>query len=400
MKLPGFYDDTEWWKLVEEADSPPLPDLVECPSCSAQNPQNYDICMVCGNILIGKNCINPECSETIAQSANSCAHCGMSQIPEVLEPWTCMVCHKRNVADHEVCTSCGQPKGTENTLSREYLVNNSNKSGELSLPGCSIILADGSYSQPIDIDTYITRHSISSNIQDELVPLVVFKCEKIEVFVDTSHPLFKIYHQSPEQLIASEVALYIYDANRRLCSQEFQGKHTLANLQWTILNTRWSTVLEDSTERVKEGIRTFFRVLKNQLPNILRDMSGDFFEEMTDIQKKTLVDNLLDHGQDIGKIGEMKESGQYLYYIDEYAVVDIFKKLPALFFDDGFWGIPYKNITQLPGDIVEQAQVRIFSSYHNCLQDVASFLRYTEPDAITRQRARLSLEYLQQKVVI
>lgn len=398
QKLPGYYDDLEWWKLVEAADTPPLPELVDCPICDAQNPQSSESCMVCGHILISKKCINPECFEDIPRSAISCPVCGMSQITTVLDPWTCLVCHNKNAADRSFCMICGLAKGIENTLSKEYLLGKSNKSDDLSIPGCSILLANGSYSQSIDVDTYITSHSISTNLQDKLIPMVTFKSDKIEIFIDKTHPIFKVYNQSPEQMIASEVALYIYDFNRSL-AQPYQGQHTLANLQWEILNSRWALELEDSGERVKEDIRMFFTKIKLYLSDVLGDLAADYFDEMKDNQKKMLVDNLLDKGMDIGNMNELKESGRYLNYVDESTVVDIFNKWPARFFDNNIWNIHYNDIEHLPEGVVEQAQSRIFSTHYNCLQDIASVLRYTSSDMITRKRARLSLDFLQQKAV-
>ena len=40
-KEPGFYEDAEWWKLVEQADQRPLEELEECPACSAQNLKRF-----------------------------------------------------------------------------------------------------------------------------------------------------------------------------------------------------------------------------------------------------------------------------------------------------------------------------------------------------------------------
>lgn len=36
-RVPGFYDDVEWWKLVESAGQAPAPKLVDCPKCGNQN---------------------------------------------------------------------------------------------------------------------------------------------------------------------------------------------------------------------------------------------------------------------------------------------------------------------------------------------------------------------------
>lgn len=52
-KLPGNYDNAEWWKLVETADQPPVGTLPECPECGAQNLKEVELCAVCGAILKG-----------------------------------------------------------------------------------------------------------------------------------------------------------------------------------------------------------------------------------------------------------------------------------------------------------------------------------------------------------
>ena len=53
-KEPGFYYDTEWWKLVEQADKRPLDHLKECPDCAFQSLDSAEICTGCGHIFIGK----------------------------------------------------------------------------------------------------------------------------------------------------------------------------------------------------------------------------------------------------------------------------------------------------------------------------------------------------------
>ena len=161
QRLPGYYDDSEWWKLVEEADSPPPLELVDCPNCSAQNLQGHDTCSACGALLIAKRCINPDCAEEIAQSAATCPVCGTSQVPEVEEPWRCAVCGATNMAGTIDCVDCGLPVGTPNPLSREHLAANSHKSDGLSIPGCSLRLADGGYSSKLDVEVYLASASLT-----------------------------------------------------------------------------------------------------------------------------------------------------------------------------------------------------------------------------------------------
>jgi hypothetical protein len=398
-KLPGYYDDSEWWKLVEQADSPPLEELAECPACSAQNLKEHDTCAVCGFVLIGKPCINPECKHEIPKSAHSCPECGMSQHPKVEEPWTCQVCSTKNRAAEKNCTSCNEEKGTENTLSIEFLSNNANKSDDLSIPGCSIMLADGTYSSPVNVNVYITQLSIKANQQQEGVPLIAFKGEEIDIYLDKTHKVYKSFRIRPEQMIAAEVALYIYDMNRRLSGKQYQGQHTLSNIEWQILNKRWSDKLEDGPEKISEEITKFLTQLKEKLPELLKDMAVDIFNEMNEEQKKAMVDNMLNQSADISRLGEMKENGSFLLYIDEDGLTEIFRKYPQVFFDGGMWDIPYSVSAELSGAILEQAQIRIRSIYLNCLNDIANYIKYRSSETGIAQKTRLSLDFLQQKVI-
>ncbi|MCM3269100.1 ATP-binding protein [Paenibacillus elgii] len=398
-KLPGYYDDSEWWKLVEQADSPPLEELVECPACSAQNLKEHDTCAVCGFILTGKSCINPDCKHEIPKSAQSCPECGLSQLPKVEEPWACQVCGSKNRASEKTCTSCNEEKGTENTISQEFLSKNANKSDDLSIPGCSIMLADGTYSSPVNVNVYITQLSIKANQQKEGIPLIAFKGEEIDIYLDKAHKVFKSYRIRPEQMIAAEVALYIYDMNRRLSGKQYQGQHALSNIEWQILNSRWSDKLEDNPEKIREDINIFFGQLKEKLPELLIEMAVDIFNEMSEEQKKAMVDNMLNQSADISQLGEMKDSGAFLLYIDEDGITDVFKKYPHVFFDGGIWDISYSTSEELTGTILQQAQIRIRSIYLNCLNDIANFIKYRSTETGIAQKTRLSLDFLQQKVI-
>ncbi len=398
-KLPGYYDDSEWWKLVEQADTPPLEELVECPSCNAQNLKEHDICAVCGYILISKPCINPECRHSIPKSAYSCPECGMSQEPKVEEPWTCQVCGSRNRASENRCTSCNEQKGTENKLSKEFLSKNAYKSDELSIPGCWIPLADGTCSSPINVNVYITKVQIRANQQQDAIPLIAFKGEEIDIYLDKTHKLFRAFRIRPEQLISAEVALYIYDMNRRLSGNKYQGQHTLSNIEWKILNQRWAERLEDSPERIREEINRFLIQIKERLPELLKDMAVDIFNELSGDQKKTMVDNMLNQNVDISQLGEMKENGAFLLYINEDSITDIFKKYTSVFFDGRMWDISFSESAELTGDILQQAQIRIRDLYLNSLNDIVNYAKYRSSESSIAQKARLSLDFLQQKVI-
>jgi hypothetical protein len=398
-KLPGYYDDSEWWKLVEQADSPPLEELVECPGCSAQNLKEHDICAICGLVLIGKPCINPDCMQEIPKTAQSCPHCGLSQVPIIEEPWSCQICGSKNRASERQCTSCEAEKGQENPASQDYLEQNANKSDELSIPGCSILLADGTFSSPINVNVYITHRPITGHTQKEGVPLIAFKGEEINVYLDKTHKVFRSFKIRPEQMIAAEVALYIYDMNRRLSSKQYQGQHTLSNIEWQILSSRWSERLEDSPERLREEIDAFVGQLKEKFPVLFREMAIDIYNEMPEGQKRALIDNMLNQNVDISNLGAMKENGTFLRYIDVECTVDMFRKYPEIFFDGGIWDVSYNFSAELNGSILHEAQNRVRATYQNSLNDIVTYIKFRTTETGIVQKVRLSLEFLKQKVI-
>lgn len=398
-RLPGFYDDVEWWKLVEQADKRPLEELIECPECAAQNLKGHDVCISCNAVLIGKACIDSDCGKTIPQSAASCPHCSKSQIPEILKPWTCQVCGAANKAELTACSECTAPQGTLHALSRDRLLGNSSKVDELSIAACTVTLADGTHTSPLVVESYSTRDPIIPKPKAKAIPLFAIKTpERVEVFLDLNHVLFKSFRVKAEQMIASEVALVIYDANRRLSGQQYEGLHTLSSLAWQILQTRWRATLEDSADRLRTDVVALFTAIRERLPIILKERVEDIYDDLDEPQQRLMVENMLGRGTDLMKLQEMRKTGQYLHFLDEGGIVLLFKENTAAFFDGRFWNDAWSNIGDLPGVVVGDVQNRTKSLYLNCLEDLVGFLRYRQPDMIIMQRARASLMLLQQKL--
>lgn len=389
-KEPGFYDDAEWWKLVEAADTPPLEDLEECPECSAENLKDADCCQICGHVLIGKTCA--KCGAEIPLSASSCMHCGVSQVPEVEEPWRCLICRTTNPADDENCSSCGALRGTLNPCSPEYLREQSDKSEQLSIQNCSIELSDGAYSTGVDVNCFIARNPIK-NHRGVLLPAVIDKGESIDIFIFRQHPVFQILSYEPEELISNEVAAYIHATNARFVGS---AEHTLANLTWKIMDKYWSEALADNVEKVREDAKALFAEILDRLPELFKDEAVDIFNALDDADKKQLVENLNDEGM-IENISALKESGGYLSYISYSSLVKIFIQYPAKFFDGAVWSEPFHSIPDISDNIMEQVRSNTRSTYQNCLEDCCAFLTARRPDRIIIRRARSSLDFLQKK---
>ncbi|MFW5498393.1 MULTISPECIES: ATP-binding protein [unclassified Maridesulfovibrio] len=394
-RQPGYYDDTEWWKLVEQADAKPIQELTVCPTCEAQNLPSEDTCTVCQEILIGKPCL--ECNENIAISALTCHHCGKSQVPEVQEPWSCNVCGTKNRAATETCTCCESVRGTVNTLSLDYLQKNSSKLERLCISECSVKLADGSQSIPIDVECYLSNKQMIP-FSSTAIPAVTFKSDKIQVFLDSKHPLFKSLGIKPEEIVTGEVAHYIHASTTRLSSGTFNAQHSLSNIKWNILNKYWAETLSKTPESVREDVSDFFTEIKIQLARIFHKDSPDIFNNLTETDKKNLAINIVEEGEDIAALSEFKENGKFLLFISPSTIVDIFRQNSPRFFDGEIWDESYSTVADVPGEVMEMIQTELKRTYLNCLEDCCSFLAAQKPAHIRVQRAINSIEFLKQKM--
>ena len=396
-RLPGFYDDAEWWKLVEKADRKPLEELVECPSCGAQNLKGHDVCQACDHILKGKVCLVPECGRELPVTAASCPHCWASQVPSVQKEWRCEVCLTSNSPSLTACKKCGNAQGALHPLSREHLLKGADRSDSLSFPGCSIQLADGSYSPSIDVITYIVSSPILPPGKTAGLPLMAIKTpDCIEMFVDLTHVAFKYFGIKTEYLVAQEVALYIFDSNRRL--SQYTGVHTLTNIAWQIVQARWTDALNDSPQNIRQDIAAFLEDLRQELPVLLSEDAEDIFDDLSSNDQKSLAENMLGQGKDLNQLGDMKKNGEFLKYVDYKLVPDLFKKYTENFFDNKYWSVSFSGSSGLASDVVEQIRKRTHLMYLNCLQDAVAFMDWQSPEPTICARARAALTFLKQRL--
>lgn len=396
-RLPGFYDDAEWWKLVEKADRKPLEELVECPNCGAQNLKGHDVCQACDHILKSKVCIVPECAKELPATALSCPHCGASQVPSVEKEWRCEICLTSNSPSDNACKKCGSARGSLHPLSREHLLINANRSDNLSFLGCSIQLADGAYSPAIDVISYIVSSPILPPEKTVGIPLIAIKTpDCIEMFIDLTHAAFKVYGVKPEFLISEEIALYIFDSNRRL--SQYQGVHTLTNITWQIIQSRWADILNESPQNIRRDIASFLEDLRQELPVLVNENAEDIFDGLTPSDQKALAENLLGQGKDLNKLSDMKNSGEFLKFIDYKLIPDIFKKYTECFFDNKYWSSSFSESSGLSPEVVDQIRKRTSLMYMNCLEDAVAFMDWQTPEPSICARARAALVFLKQRL--
>lgn len=399
QKVPGYYDDAEWWKLVETADQPPVETLPECPFCGAQNLKEAEECVACGQILKGKNCVNEKCKRIIPASASMCPHCGANQNPVVLEPWICQVCGSKNVATNDTCKDCGNPRGTKNPLSQEALQENSDKVDGLSSDNLIVKLADGTSSNAIVADVYSAHGPLVSTRTKNALPLIIFKeIGKLSMFVDFSHPFFTKCALSKEQLIASEIAMYLYDERRNLSSYT---EHNLSNLTWGVLQNNWRDSVEVSNDTVGSDARDLLCDLQSRIKELLGSEGSLYFDELSIEQKKYLTNALIQNGVDLSKIAELKATGEYILYAPFSFLVTLFHETPDAFFGGGIWAVSLASGGEelLGTENVAQAREKIISQYENYLQDVVIFDENRYNDLLTLQRVKLSIEFLRKGLV-
>ncbi len=398
-KLPGYYDDSEWWKLVEEADQPPIEDLPECPECGAQNLKEAEECVVCGAVLRAKECINADCKKNIPLSAASCPYCGKNQVTTILEPWICKVCGNKNISAEEKCKKCSSPRGTNHPLSERELLLCSDKIDILSNSGLIIRLADGTQSNAIQVDVYSTQKAMVSPITKETLPLIIYKeIGHLTVFIDLSHPFFVNCSLSKEQLVASEIAMYLYDEKRTLASY---AEHNLSNLTWNILHTNWGDSMELSRDSVLKESNGLLEELRGKIMDVLGEEGALYFGDLTDIEKQQLTSCLIQHGIDLSTIGKMKENGEYLQYTPYSFLMTLYHETPDSFFGGGIWNTSLANGGEelLGAENVIRAREKIISQYENYLQDVVNFFENKYTDTITLQRVKLSVDFLRKGMI-
>jgi uncharacterized OB-fold protein len=395
QRLPGYYDDAEWWKLVEAADQPPPTALVDCPNCGAQNVEDAELCGACDFILIGKDCIN--CGHTIPASAVICPDCGADQQPEIAEPWVCEVCGLTNVPGESGCSRCGSTRGTPSPVSREGLFAVSHRADELSITPCLVDLADGTRSTALEVITYVTSGAIRDGLDGARLPLVSFRGSELEIFIDITHPLITSLQVRPQELVGLEAAHYLYESYRALNASR-PATHSVGMLLAQILQDRWSEDLELSTDRIREEIGELFDVCRQVLPKVSGTRGRDLYEEMTSSQQQNLVVNWMGAGLNVGDLEPAIDSGQFLGYCDDETLLAFFRIAPDLFFDGSVWTDEYESFNGLAPEIAEEARFQLTSRYGSALEDCVTYLRLRNPDSFSLRRTQASVELLEKRL--
>lgn len=397
-RLPGFFDDAEWWKLVEEAVQRPLVKISECPECLAQNLEDAEACSLCGHILIPKPCLNPECSNLLPMSAVSCPVCATDQVPEIKKKWVCKVCAHPNQPDALTCASCSEPFGKGHPLDPAQLLLHAAKIDELSINDCQIKLPDGSLSDVVQVAVYGVDHPLV-DLSGTVLPQLPDKSPgKIDIFLNLGHPLFKVLGVKPHILVASEIAQYIFTVHQSSGSASSKAS-TISNYIWLILDKCWGEALSEGPETIKAELLALFEDLANFSTEHLKDAAEDIHSRLDKAAQHLLLQEIQDKGQDPFAILSDPKEGRFLQYLPPGELARLVEDYPGRFLDKHVWDQTYTAIGSIDPELAEAHLERIRMAYVRSLQDAAWFLAQKHPDAAEIGRAKAALVHLLAKRV-
>jgi hypothetical protein len=388
----GFYDDTNWWKLVEDAQTPPVKGLVPCPVCEFQNQEVDEECADCGHVLKSKPCV--KCSEGIRLSAISCPECGASQVPKVNSPWSCNICETMNPVDEEYCTTCSSLRGLENPLSQSSLSLNSEKRDDLSFENRSFALAKGKRSGNISLDTFVVPPlSLKSGASGDVFPSVAKKTSsRIAVYVDPSHNIFSKLGVSIYTVLATEVAQYLHALNSELSGVD---GYSVVNVASGVLSDVWSENLTWTQEVMRDEIKDLYLRASELLLDI--EEASDFFKDLTPSEQTYLASRLISIEQ-FDKLEQFGSNGKFLAHVSVDTLGRFFARYPDVWFGK-VWTETLPIYTSTAREAVEEARARTIRGYQRALDDCADYLLIPTIDSDTVHRVKASLSFLQNKIL-
>jgi ribosomal protein L40E len=397
-RLPGYFDDSEWWKLVVAAEEPPLLQLSTCAGCGAQNPADAEICQVCNHVLRGQACVNPECNQVVAPSMPNCPACGTRQAPEEETPWACAICQRRNASGDVDCRACGAAKTDADPLREDSLLQDSELDEALSRRDFSFRLPDGALSQPIDIEVLRVRRGMIPWGQTER--LAVFRIANLascRIFMDVTHPLFRAYRVPPEAIVAQSVADQLLAMVPRPGSSTLEHFYTQTSLTAFVLRALVGQP-ENPEEVLRQSAKELIEAARERLPSALGEDFGDFMEGMPEEEKRELVLSMIAGGADIGRLPDMILSGAIANHIGPLGLLRCIEEYPKRVFDGRLWRAPYARLEQLPESLAAQQQLRTRRRFAACLQEIIEQRDQPDADPAIRDRAHASLRFLRSQL--
>ena len=398
QRLPGYFDDSEWWKLVEQADQPPVLELVTCANCNAQNPPELEVCQICAHVLRGHPCVKPGCAQIVALSMAICPACGTRQAPEEDSPWTCGICQRRNSSVDGSCPSCGAARATTDPMSEGSLLLDSQQDEPLSRAGLSFRLPEGGVSQPIDLEVFRVTHPMIPWGQTERVAITrIATLARCRVFFDPTHPLFRAYRVPPEAAVAQVVADQLLAILPRPATATASHFYTNSGIGILVLRALLGHP-ENPEEVLRQHARELFEMIRERMGTALEGRYSDFVDGMPEDEKRELIMAMIAAGADVAKFTEMVSNGSFASFLGPLSVIRAIEEFPQVVFDGRVWRAPYATLSHLPDSIAAQQQQQARRRHVACLQDVLEQRDQPDPDPAIRDRANASLRFLRSQL--
>jgi hypothetical protein len=389
-KEVGYFDDACWWEYVETAGTPPVLAMEECPDCGYQNRPDDDTCGDCGRLLKSKLCV--ACESEIAKSAVACPVCGASQIPEVREPWRCLICGATNGVDEDRCGTCDALRGAPDPVSHDSLRTQGESRPDLSFESRSFVMADGRRTEPIEVAVFRTG-PLRPIWSGDPMPTITFRSAgSIEIYVDTAHPVFSLLGVHLEEAIAIETAQYLYNLRSDLVGRP---AHSVQNISAQVLADVWGEQLAAGPDKVRDSLRSLFDKVAERLES--SEDAGDFYDELDPFEQRELADRLITAGN-LDQLAELRGNGGYLRYAGPGVIAKFFTHRP-----DGWFGLVWSDRLPDAASVgpaaATNAREQLVGTYARCLDDCAAHLRYSSTDPLLVTRARASCEYLEDHLI-
>ncbi len=427
----GWDDDAEWYKHVENCLTPPASGLPCCPNCQMELPEGTVECPACGTILQGKTCTS--CGEKIPVSAQQCPRCGAGQGAAqggketqgcdgfgngLGGPsgggdgqdafWFCAVCHAKNPATENCCTQCHNHRGALNPLDEEYLRLHSDKKDELSRKDIAFLLPNGELTPKISFDVFFTQSKIEPYVPDKrclkTLPFVeVRSANSIVLFVDPRDGLFARGELAIKEVVAEEVAQHVYEYSLKAQSQDDQALR-LAVLVNIIKRTCWREDFELDKRSINEKISRIFRAVKEQLVENTSN-EDDYFSDLDDDDKAETLRTLASNGVPADRYSSVCTSGEFLRYVPDRFVVQLFTNYPKDFFDKGVLkpSVSEDTVKLFGAEAVQsqhQLNVQQVLGYLQTLLTFSEMKQVANPDSDYVALVRLSANALIKKLAI
>lgn len=386
--VPGYRDDTEWWKLVEGASIPPITPLNRH-TCGAENPEGALRCEGCNEVLIGKKCI--ECGQMLVISAETCPTCGADQKIVEVGPWKCEACEYLNGKDDETCAQCSLAKGLPNPMAEESLKGIATRADELSFDAMTFKYIDGAISEPVSLSTYLVpKDKLRPFFNQPSIPTYVpvgTAPGKLTIFVDSNHSFFTELGFTTEFAVSAQVAAFL----QMMVNSPKNGKSAL-NMTERVLES----VFGERVSINREAVRRDVEALLGEIVQSVTEASwaSELSSEMTSEEREQLGEKLHTTGH-LQQMEDIKATGEFLRYVPR-AICRSYRDEPERW--DGAVFLDETDILDDAPSYKQKALDHKRRQILRALEECADFLDSPLHDETVLRRVKSSVHYLNSRL--